>query len=208
MFVLKVPIFGALIEKNILARTTRTLGTLVSSGVPILEGLTITRETCGNSVFERMYGKIADAIRQGDTISRPMHVYSRPGFHPVAMFFWVGLVAAPIIPLLFIPGLFTTLAPFVLVGASVGAFFYYTKMNKRIVDDIVVNMVDVGEETGELDTMLYKVADTNEEAVKVLTEGLVSIMEPLLIVFLGGAVGFIVIALFLPLISLITKLSG
>jgi len=76
------------------------------------------------------------------------------------------------------------------------------------VDDIVVNMVDVGEETGELDTMLYKVADTYEDEVKTLTEGLVSIMEPLLIVFLGGAVGFIVIALFLPLISLITTLSG
>ena len=74
-------------------------------------------------------------------------------------------------------------------------------------DDLVVNMVDVGEETGELDTMLYKVADTYDEEVAVLTEGLVSLLEPLLIIFLGGAVGFIVIALFMPLVSLITNLS-
>ena len=78
---------------------------------------------------------------------------------------------------------------------------------ERVVDDLVVNMVDVGEETGELDTMLYKVADTYDEEVAVLTESLVSLMEPLLIVFLGGAVGFIVVALFMPLVSLITNLS-
>ena len=64
-FLLKTPIVGMLIEKNILARTTRTLGTLVASGVPILEGLTITRETAGNAMFERMYSKVADAIREG-----------------------------------------------------------------------------------------------------------------------------------------------
>jgi type IV pilus assembly protein PilC len=80
-------------------------------------------------------------------------------------------------------------------------------MNKRILDDLVVNMVDVGEETGELDTMLYKVADTYDEEVSVLTESLVSLMEPLMIVVLGGMVGFIVIALFLPLVSLIDSLS-
>ena len=84
---------------------------------------------------------------------------------------------------------------------------YLTRMNKRIVDDMVVNMVDVGEETGELDTMLYKVADTYDEEVAVLTESLMSLMEPLLIICLGGMVGFIVIALFLPLIALIQKLS-
>jgi type IV pilus assembly protein PilC len=72
---------------------------------------------------------------------------------------------------------------------------------------MVVNMVDVGEETGELDTMLYKVADTFDEEVKVLTESLMSLIEPLLIIGLGGAVGFIVIALFLPLIKLIETLS-
>ena len=81
------------------------------------------------------------------------------------------------------------------------------KMNARVVDDLVINMVDVGEETGELDTMLYKVADTYDEEVAVLTESLVSLMEPLLIIFLGGAVGFIVIALFMPLVALITNLS-
>jgi len=81
------------------------------------------------------------------------------------------------------------------------------RMNARVVDDLVVNMVDVGEETGELDTMLYKVADTYDEEVKTMTEGLMSLLEPLLTLFLGGAVGFIVISLFMPLIDLITKLS-
>ena len=78
----------------------------------------------------------------------------------------------------------------------IGGLLYLLKYKQRIVDDIVVNMVDVGEETGELDTMLYKVADTYDEEVAVLTEGLTKLMEPLLIIFLGGAVGFIVIALF------------
>ncbi len=81
------------------------------------------------------------------------------------------------------------------------------RWNKRIVDDLVVNMVDVGEETGELDMMLYKVADTYDEEVAVLTESLISLLEPLLIVVLGVMVGFIVIALFLPLVSLIEKLT-
>ena len=89
----------------------------------------------------------------------------------------------------------------------VGALMYMFRYKKPVVDDLVVNMVDVGEESGELDTMLYKVADTYDEEVAVLTETLTSLMEPLLIVFLGGAVGFIVIALFLPLIKLIQDLS-
>jgi type IV pilus assembly protein PilC len=89
----------------------------------------------------------------------------------------------------------------------IGALLYLTKYKQPVVDDLVVNMVDVGEESGELDTMLYKVADTYDEEVAVLTESLTSLMEPLLIVFLGGAVGFIVIALFMPLIKLITDLS-
>ncbi len=84
---------------------------------------------------------------------------------------------------------------------------YMTKAKKPILDDLVVNMVDVGEESGELDTMLYKVADTYDEEVAVLTESLTSLMEPILIIFLGGAVGFIVVALFLPLIKLIQELS-
>ena len=91
--------------------------------------------------------------------------------------------------------------------AAAGVAFYLLKMNARVVDDLVVNMIDVGEETGELDTMLYKVADIFDEEVSTLTDGLMKLIEPLLICFLGGAVGFIVIALFLPLISLIQGLS-
>jgi len=88
--VLQIPVIGTLIQKNIMARTSRTLGTLVASGVPILESLTITRETSGNAMFERMYGKVSEAIRDGETISKPMKEHSRPGFHPVTLFFWVA----------------------------------------------------------------------------------------------------------------------
>ena len=70
LYILKLPVVGNLIEKNILARTTRTLGTLVSSGVPILEGLTITRETSGNAMFETIFAKVTDAIREGETIAK------------------------------------------------------------------------------------------------------------------------------------------
>src|SRR5262245_32816434 len=182
-YIIKIPIFGNLIEKNILARTTRTLGTLVASGVPILEALNITRDTSGNATFERMYTKVSEAIREGEAIAKPMKENSVPGFHPVALFFWI--TSMPVI----------------------GGLLYLLKMKQRIVDDIVINMVDVGEETGELDTMLYKVADTYDEEVAVLTEGLTKLMEPLLIIFLGGAVGFIVIALFIPLVKLIEGLS-
>ncbi|HMP05783.1 MAG TPA: type II secretion system F family protein [Lacipirellulaceae bacterium] len=184
-FVVKVPIFGNLIEKNIMARTSRTLGTLVASGVPILEALNITRETAGNAVFERMYGKVSERIREGDAIAAPMKEYSKLSFHPVSAFFW-----------------------FAFIGGPIGILIYMLKYRQRVVDDIVVNMVDVGEETGELDTMLYKVADTYDEEVAVLTDGLTKLMEPLLILFLGGAVGFIVIALFVPLVDLINNLSG
>ena len=184
MFTLKMPIFGQLVEKNIVARTTRTLGTLVSSGVPILEALNITKETSGNAVFETLYQKTYDSIREGETISQPLREYSKMGFHPMAMFFWFMFIAGPF-----------------------GMLIYLTRMNARVIDDMVVNMVDVGEETGELDTMLYKVADTYDDEVKVLTESLMSLMEPLLIIMLGGMVGFIVIALFMPLISLIQTLT-
>ena len=85
---------------------------------------------------------------------------------------------------------------------------YMMKMKQRILDDMVINMVDVGEETGELDKMLYKVADVFDEEVAVLTDSLMSLMEPLIIILLGGAVGFIVISLFLPLISIIQTLSS
>jgi type IV pilus assembly protein PilC len=184
MFILKMPIFGPLVEKNILARTTRTLGTLVSSGVPILEALNITRETSGNAQFEYLFGKVTESIREGESIAKPMKEFSKMSFQPFCAFFWFFFCAGPI-----------------------GLLMYMGKMNSRVVDDLTVNMVDVGEETGELDTMLYKVADTFDEEVSVLTESLVSLMEPLLIIFLGGAVGFIVIALFMPLVKLITDLS-
>jgi type IV pilus assembly protein PilC len=212
MFVLKWPIIGMLVEKNTMARTTRTLGTLVASGVPILEGLNITRETAGNAVFERMYGKVSDAIREGETIAKPMAVNSRPGFHPVALFLW--FMSGALVPLIIMsmPGMIAQIGlQFLLMGlfgaGFLGCCWYLLKMNARFVDELVVNMVDVGEETGELDTMLYKVADVFDEEVTTLTDGLMKLIEPLLIVFLGGAVGFIVIALFLPLISLIQGLS-
>src|SRR5262245_17953055 len=150
---LMIPVMGGIIEKSTVARTMRTLGTLVASGVPILEGLSIVRETAGNAVFERAFQKIIDSIREGDTIAQPLK-------------------------------------------------------EARVVDDMVVNMIDVGEETGDLDTMMNKVADVYDEEVDTLVEGLVSLLEPLMIVFLGGTIGFIVIALFMPLIKLITELSG
>jgi type IV pilus assembly protein PilC len=184
MFILKVPIFGQLVEKNIVARSMRTLGTLVASGVPILESLHITKETSGNAVFEVLFQKVYESIREGESIAKPLKENSSPPFHPMALFFW--FFWPPVI----------------------GVLLYLTRMNQRILDDMVVNMVDVGEETGELDTMLYKVADTYDDEVAVLTDSLMSLMEPLMIIVLGGMVGFIVIALFLPLISLITNLSG
>jgi len=183
LFLLKMVIFGQLVEKNVLSRSTRTLGTLLSSGVPILEALNITKETSGNMMFERLFQRTSDAIRDGEAIAKPLKTHSIPPFNAVAMLFWTA----------FVPG--------------VGALLYLTRYKKPVVDDLVVNMVDVGEESGELDTMLYKVADNYDEEVAVLTESLTSLMEPLLIIFLGGAVGFIVVALFMPLIKLINDLS-
>jgi type IV pilus assembly protein PilC len=222
MFMLKLPVFGNLVEKNILARTTRTLGTLVSSGVPILEALNITRETAGNALFERIFTKVSDAIREGEVISKPMRDNATPGFHPMALFYWVLIGSFPGVMtlsvaltagrgtgqkgamenLLAVGGMMTG------IGILLAALFYMVKMRVRVIDELVVNMVDVGEETGELDTMLYKVADTYDDEVNVMTEGLTRLIEPLLIVFLGGAVGFIVISLFMPLISLITGLAN
>jgi type IV pilus assembly protein PilC len=149
---LKIPIIGTMIEKTVVARTTRTLGTLVSSGVPILEALSIVRETTTNAVFEWMYLKVYESIREGETIAQPLR-------------------------------------------------------ESRLVDDMVVNMVDVGEETGELDRMLSKIADVYDEEVNVLVESLISLLEPLMIVVLGLIVGTIVVALFLPMIKLLEGLS-
>ena len=207
LFMLNVPVFGMLVEKNSLARSTRTLGTLVSSGVPILEGLSITKETCGNALFEQMFGKVSEAIREGETIAQPLKEHSRSTFHPVALSLWVLLFAGPCVPFCFIPTMQAVGAGLMGAAAACGALWYFLRMNRRVVDDLVVNMVDVGEETGELDTMLYKVADTFDSEVAVITDSLTALLEPLLIVFLGGAVGFIVVSLFMPLVSLITNLS-
>ncbi len=220
LFMLRFPIIGKLIEKNIMARTTRTLGTLVASGVPILEGLNITKETSGNAMFERLFSKVSDAIREGETIAKPLAIHSKPGFHPVAAFFWLMVSTAAPLVILCLPrmegddksiaemiGMQNMILATVVCGA-LGLAFYYMRMNERVADDLVVNMVDVGEETGELDTMLYKVADVFDEEVTTLTDGLMKLIEPMLIVFLGVAVGFIVISLFLPLIELIQGLSG
>jgi len=184
LFLLKLPIFGQLVEKTTIARSTRTLGTLVTSGVPILEALHITKEASNNAVFEQMFQKILEAIRDGDTIANPMKAHSRPPFHIGALLYFI----------FFIP--------------LIGGLIYMTKLRGRIMDDMVVNMVDVGEETGELDTMLYKVADTYDKEVEAVTNGLMAMLEPLLVMVLGGVVGFIVIALFMPLVELITTLSS
>ncbi|TWU47949.1 type II secretion system F family protein [Rubripirellula reticaptiva] len=222
MFIIKVPIFGSLIEKNILARTTRTLGTLVASGVPILEAINITKETSGNGMFERLFQKTNEAIREGEVISKPLREHSLMGLHPMSLVFWAMFGAFPgcvllsvaltakgtklddgtMVQTLTMLGVQATLG-----GAVLAALFGATKAKSRVVDDLVVNMVDVGEETGELDTMLYKVADTYDEEVRVMTDGLTALMEPLMIVFLGVAVGFIVISLFMPLVELISGLS-
>jgi type IV pilus assembly protein PilC len=222
MFIIKVPIFGTLIEKNICARTTRTLGTLVASGVPILEGINITRETSGNAMFERMFTRVNDSIREGEVISKPLREYSVLGFHPMSLVFWALFGSAPGWALMSVAltakgtklddgtmvQTLTMIATWgILGGATLAALWGATKIKSRVIDDLVVNMVDVGEETGELDTMLYKVADTYDEEVRVMTDGLTALMEPLMIVFLGLAVGFIVISLFMPLVELITGLT-
>ena len=130
---LMIPVMGQIVEKSCVARTMRTLGTLVQSGVPILESLNIVKETAGNVVFERAFARIYDSIREGETIAQPLR-------------------------------------------------------EARIVDDIVVNMIDVGEETGDLDSMLNKISDNYDEEVEALVESLVSLLEPIMIVVLGGIV--------------------
>ena len=150
---LYIPVAGGIIEKTVVARTMRTLGTLISSGVPILEALSIVKETCMNVVFENCYQSVYNSIREGETIAQPLR-------------------------------------------------------ESRLMDDMVVNMVDVGEETGDLDTMLNKIADVYDEEVDVLVESLLSLLEPMMVIVLGFIVGTIVIALFLPLVTLIESLSG
>jgi type IV pilus assembly protein PilC len=148
-----MPIIGGLVRKSITARFTRTLGTLISAGVPILEAITITKETSGNYVFEKALGKVHDSIREGETFAEPLR-------------------------------------------------------ESKVCDAMVVNMIDVGEETGDLDAMLMKIANNYDEEVDVAVQGLIKLIEPMLIVFLGVVVGGIVVAMFLPLVAMIESLQG
>lgn len=150
---LKLPIVGQLSSKVAVTRWTRTLGTLIGAGVPILDAINVTGETAGNEVFSRMLINVHDSIRQGDTFATPLK-------------------------------------------------------QSKTVDSIIVNMVAVGEETGDLDKMLMKIADNYDEQVDVLVASLMSLLEPIMVIGLGGVVIMIVLAIFLPMIQIITGLSG
>jgi type IV pilus assembly protein PilC len=146
---LKLPVAGTIVYKTSVSRWTRTLGTLISAGVPILEALNITRETAGNEVYTSMLGKVHAAIRQGDTFANPLR-------------------------------------------------------QSKTVDSLVVNMIDVGEETGDMDKMLEKVANNFDEEADVLVSSMMSLLEPIMILVLGVLVGTIVVAMFLPMVKMIS----
>src|SRR6266513_6333000 len=149
---LRMPLFGDLIRKTSLSRFSRTLGTLVTSGVPILQALNITRETAGNSVIARAISKVHDRVKEGESIVLPLE--------------------------------------------TSGAF-----------PPMVISMIDVGEETGQLPEMLLKIAEVYDDEVDNSVAALTSLLEPIMIVFLALVVGTIVIALFMPLISTISGLQ-
>ena len=144
---LRVPILGSLLQKNSVARFTRTLGTLIAAGVPILEAILITKETAGNEVYGRAMQRVHDSIREGESFADPLRA-------------------------------------------------------AKVVDSLVVNMVDVGEETGELDKMLMKVADNYDDEVDTAVASLVSLLEPAVILLLAVMVGTVAMAGLLPLIRL------
>jgi type IV pilus assembly protein PilC len=150
---LKLPVIGKLCSKVAVTRWTRTLGTLISAGVPILDAINVASETAGNEVFSKMLYNVHNSIRQGDTFAGPLR-------------------------------------------------------QSKTVDLIVSSMVSVGEETGDLDKMLMKVADNYDEQVDVLVNSLMSLLEPIMILCLGSIVMTIVLAIFLPMIQIITGLSG
>jgi len=152
IILLKIPVLGSLVEKTSVARFTRTLGTLIAAGVPILEAVLITRDTSGNHVYEKALNSVHDSIREGESVADPLR-------------------------------------------------------EAKVCDSIVVNMIEVGEETGDLDVMLVKVADNYDEEVDVAVTALLSLLEPLLVVVLGGIVGTIVLALFMPLVKMIESVS-
>ena len=145
--VLRLPMFGQLTRKIGVARFARTLGTLITSGVPILQSLSIVKETIANRVIANAVGEVHDSIREGETIAGPLE--ESGAFPPMA-----------------------------------------------------VNMIDVGEETGNLDSMLLKVADIYDAEVEAAIEGMLQMLEPVLMVCLGGVVGFIVIAMYLPIFTI------
>jgi type IV pilus assembly protein PilC len=151
--VLKMPVLGMLMRKIAVARFCRTLSTLLSSGVPILDGLEITARTAGNTVVEEAILKTRKSIERGETISAPLR--------------------------------------------ETGVF-----------PPMVTQMIAVGETTGALDTMLSKIADFYEEEVDTAVAGLLTLLEPIMIAFLGGIVGGIVIAMYLPIFDLIAQLAG
>jgi type IV pilus assembly protein PilC len=148
-----LPVLGQIVSKTAVARFSRTLGTLLSAGVPILEAINITADTSGNEVFARALKKVHDGIREGENFSEPLR-------------------------------------------------------QAKIVQPMVVNMIDVGEETGDLDKMLEKVADTYDEEVTTLVGGMTALLEPVMVITLGVIVGFIVVALFMPMVSLITNVQN
>ena len=150
---LGLPVFGPVLRKIAVARFTRTLGTLISSGVPILDGLSITARTAGNAVLERALMGVRKSIEEGRTIVDPLR--------------------------------------------ECGVF-----------PSMVTQMIGVGEATGAMDSMLQKIADFYEDEVDAATKDMLALMEPMLISFLGVAVGGIVISLYMPLFSMISKLSG
>ena len=145
---LKYPVFGKLILNSIIARFTRTLGTLIQSGVPIIQALSIVRETVGNEYIASAFDKVIVAIKEGETMSKPLH-------------------------------------------------------EAHVVPAMVTHMIAVGEETGAVDQMLVKIANQYDVIVDETVEALSSMIEPLMIVFLGAAVGLIVMALFFPMFGLV-----
>jgi type IV pilus assembly protein PilC len=152
-FLLSVPVLGQVLRKIAVARFTRTLGTLITSGVPILEGLAITARTSGNAVLEDALMKVRKAVEEGRTIVDPL---KESGVFP----------------------------------------------------NMVTQMIGVGEATGAMDAMLQKIADFYEDEVDAATKNLLTLMEPIMIGVLGIVVGGIVISLYLPLFSMIAKMSG
>jgi len=146
---LKLPIFGTLIRKVAVARFTRTLGTLVQSGVPILDGLRITARTAGNKVVEKAVLQCRAAVTEGKTLAEPLRV---SGVFP----------------------------------------------------PMVTQMISVGEQTGALDAMLSKIADFYDDEVDTAVSTLTSLLEPIMIVFLGVVVGGLVVAMYLPIFKLVT----